>query len=112
MKFVIYTGFCSSYIITLLLSPPFLSAEQIGITRLLISITISFSAFAALGVGQMCSRIISYFKDNKEEREMFLFFVLLISLAGLLFVEMVFFVLQNTIISTYSSKAKLIIRDL
>lgn len=50
---VTYIGFAIGYVNTLFLFPLVLSKEQIGLTRLLISVSFLFATFASLGAGNI-----------------------------------------------------------
>lgn len=107
---LIYIGLTLGYISTIILNPLILTEEQIGLIRLLISISFMFSAFAALGVVNIPSKYFPYFKDFNKQHHGFLFFIILLGIIGFLIFSTVFLILKDFISSVYSVKAPLLMK--
>ena len=106
---VSYFGFAIGYINTLFLFPLILSKEQIGLTRLLISVTFLFATFASLGAGNIPTKFFPYFRDEKKQHGGILAFILSIGMAGFLLFVIVFFLLKDVIFNIYSKNSPLLL---
>jgi O-antigen/teichoic acid export membrane protein len=106
---VSYFGFAIGYINTLFLFPLVLSKEQIGLTRLLISVSFLFATFASLGAGNIPTKFFPYFKDEKKQHGGILAFILSIGMSGFFLFVIVFFLLKDVIFNIYSKNSPLLL---
>ena len=106
---VSYVGFAIGYINTLFLFPLVLSKEQIGLTRLLISVSFLFATFASLGAGNIPTKFFPYFRDEKKQHNGILAFILSIGMSGFILFVIVFFLLKDVIFSIYSKNSPLLL---
>jgi O-antigen/teichoic acid export membrane protein len=106
---VSYIGFAFGYINTLFLFPLVLSKEQIGLTRLLISVSFLFATFASLGAGNIPIKFFPYLRDEKKQHNGILPFVLSIGLSGFILFVIVFFLLKDVIFTIYSKNSPLLL---
>src|SRR5699024_9978259 len=79
-----YLGIILGFVATILLYPRFLTTDQYGLTRVLISISVICSQFAHLGVKNIVIRYFPYFQQSLESRGQLLSLTLLIPLGGFL----------------------------
>lgn len=107
--FVSYLGFTIGYLNTLFLFPLVLSKEQIGLTRLLISVTFLFATFASLGAGSIPTKFFPYFRDEKKQHNGILAFILSIGIIGFILFVVVFFLLKDVIFNIYSKNSPLLL---
>ena len=107
--FVSYIGFIIGYLNTLFLFPLVLSKEQIGLTRLLISVTFLFATFASLGAGNIPTKFFPYFRDEKKQHNGILAFILSIGIVGFILFVIVFFLLKDVIFDIYSKNSPLLL---
>jgi O-antigen/teichoic acid export membrane protein len=77
-----YLGIGVGVINTLWLFPYILNAEQIGLVRTLINVSLLFSTFACLGAGNLPIRFFPYFKDMGKQHNGFLYFLLILGGIG------------------------------
>ena len=106
---VSYVGFAIGYINTLFLFPLILSKEQIGLTRLLISVSFLFATFASLGAGNIPTKFFPYFRDEKKQHNGILAFILSIGMSGFILFVIVFFLLKDVIFNIYSKNSPLLL---
>jgi O-antigen/teichoic acid export membrane protein len=106
---VSYIGFGIGYINTLFLFPLVLTKEQIGLTRLLISVSFLFATFASLGAGNIPTKFFPYFRNEKRQHNGILAFILSIGMAGFVSFVVVFFLLKDVIFSIYSKNSPLLL---
>ena len=106
---VSYVGFAIGYINTLFLFPLVLSKEQIGLIRLLISVSFLFATFASLGAGNIPTKFFPYFIDEKKQHNGILAFILSIGMSGFILFVIVFFLLKDVIFSIYSKNSPLLL---
>ena len=106
---VTYIGFAIGYVNTLFLFPLVLSKEQIGLTRLLISVSFLFATFASLGAGNIPNKFFPYFKDEKKQHNGILSFILSIGLMGFVLFVIVFFLLKDVIFNIYSKNSPMLL---
>jgi len=106
---VSYIGFAIGYVNSLFLFPLVLSKEQIGLTRLLISVSFLFATFASLGSGNIPIRFFPYFRDEKKQHNGILAFVLSIGMIGFFLFVIVFLLLKDVIFNIYSKNSPLLL---
>lgn len=107
---VTYIGLALGYINIVLLFPRILEPEQFGLTRVLISVAAVFAQFAQLGVPHITFRYFPYFNDKALKHKGFLFFSLLIPVAGIVFFTILFFIFQSQILSYYERNSQLFVQ--
>ena len=105
---ITYLGLIIGYVNTLFLYPLVLSEEQIGLIRLLISITFLFATFASLGAINIPAKFFPYFDNKMEKHRGFLFFLLMLGSFGFLIFSILFISVKHLFFSIYSSNAKLL----
>ena len=106
---ITYIGLAIGYVGTLILNPLILTEEQIGLVRILVSVSFMFSSFAALGAINIPSKYFPYFNNKEKKHNGFLFFLLLIGFLGFLTFVFIFLIFKRTIYSIYISKAPLLV---
>ena len=103
----LYTGVGLGFIITGVLFPKILSADQIGLLRLLVSYSAIFSQFASLGWPRITARMFPYFRNKKEKHNGFFFLLLIVGLIGFCIAVIIFYLLKPVIISVNIEKSAL-----
>ncbi|MBC34770.1 MAG: polysaccharide biosynthesis protein [Bacteroidetes bacterium] len=94
-----YIGVLIGFVITGLLLPEYLSTAENGVIKLLLSYSIIFSQFAALGFNSITTRLFTYFRDKDKGHNGFLFIGSIVTLAGIGLSIMVFYFLKDILIS-------------
>jgi len=106
---VSYIGFAIGYVNTLFLFPLVLSKEQIGLTRLLTSVTFLFATFASLGAGNIPTKFFPYFRDEKKQHNGLLSFILSVGLLGFVLFVIGFFLFKDVIFDIYSKNSPMLL---
>jgi len=104
-----YLGAGIGYLNKILLFTNFLSAEQVGLANILISVAAIYAQFSALGMPGVTLRFFPYFKDKEKQHHGLLFWTSLVSLFGFLIITLLFFLFNPTIVSYYSEKSPLLV---
>ena len=109
---ITYFGMIIGLINTLWLYPLLLNEEQIGLVRILVNSSVLLTSFAALGASQITIKYFPYFKDEKNNNNGFLTFIILLSTVGFIFLLIVLFLSKQVIINIYASTSPLLIQYL
>lgn len=96
-----YGGILIGYVNTVLLFPNFLDEEQVGLTRLLISIATMFAQFSALGFVNMSGRYFPYFRDKEKQHHGFLFLLLAVPILGFTVITLLFLLGKPLVLDYY-----------
>lgn len=104
-----YVGAGIGYLNKILLFTNFLTAEQVGLANILISIAAVYSQFSGLGMTGVTIRFFPYFKDKEKQHHGFLFWTSLLSLFGFLLLTLIFVLFKEPIIQFYSEKSPLLV---
>ena len=104
-----YAGVVIGYINTVLLLPWILDEEQVGLTRLLVTMAVLYAQFSALGFANAGVKFFPYFRDKANRHNSFLIFFLGIPIAGFLSITLLFFLFRQLIIGYYIKESTLIV---
>ncbi len=97
-----YAGIAIGYVNTILLCPNILEPDQVGLTRLLISISAMFAQFSALGFVNMSVRYFPYFRSTEKQHHGFLFLLLAVPLAGFSVIAALFVLFKPVVMEYYA----------
>ncbi|AKD04891.1 polysaccharide biosynthesis C-terminal domain-containing protein [Pontibacter korlensis] len=104
-----YAGILIGYVNTVLLFPNFMDEAEVGLTRLLLSISVMYAQFSALGFVNMSVRYFPYFRDNDKGHNGFLFLLLSVPLLGFILTTALFLLFKPAVVEYYSENSPLII---
>lgn len=104
-----YIGVLLGFITTGILFPKVLTTEEIGLTKVLVSISVLFAQFAGLGFNTVTIRHFPFFRDPEKSHHGFLRLALLVSGVGLIIVLALFFIFLPQIIASNSQKSALFV---
>jgi len=107
--FIAYIGVILGFITTAILYPEVLSKAEIGLLRLLVSISVIFAQFSGLGFTAVTLRNFPYFRNLKENHHGFFKLVLLINLIGFVLAMLIFFAIKPWLISQNIEKSYLFV---
>ncbi|MBK9731979.1 MAG: oligosaccharide flippase family protein [Chitinophagaceae bacterium] len=102
-----YIGVLIGYVNMALLFPNFLTQDQVGLTRLIISVGVIFSQFALFGTTLSILRFFPYLEDKKLRHHGFLSFLLLICMAGFLVLTILLLLFKKEFTGLFISKSPL-----
>jgi O-antigen/teichoic acid export membrane protein len=104
-----YIGVGLGFITTVFLFTKFLSTEEIGLLRLLVSYSSVMAIFASLGMNVVTVKLFPYFRDPEKRHNGFFGIALLVSLLGFLLASLVYILFQPLIIENAQEKSALFI---
>ncbi|MCF8364474.1 MAG: oligosaccharide flippase family protein [Bacteroidales bacterium] len=104
-----YVGVGLGFLTTAVLFTRFLSTEEIGLLRVLVSYSSVLAMFASLGMNSVTTKIFPQFRDEKAKHQGFLGMSLIIVLAGFLFSSLIYILFKNYFISGIEEDSALFI---
>ena len=105
---VTYLGVFVGFLTTFFVLTRFLTAEEIGLARVLIDTATLFIGLAQLGATSSIIRFFPYFKNEKEHNGFF-FFALIFPLLGFLIFALLYVLLHHTLQNVFIEKSPLFI---
>jgi O-antigen/teichoic acid export membrane protein len=87
------------------LYPKFLSPEEIGLIKLLLSLGVTFATFTQLGAPNVADKFFAYFRNEAKQHNGFLFFILVFPLIGIFVFIALFIGFKDFWLSIYQAKA-------
>lgn len=104
-----YVGVVVGFFTTFFVATRFLTAEEIGLTRVLLDAAMLFSSLALLGTSTSIVRFYPYFKDEDHEDHGFFFWSLVVPLLGFVVFSVLFWALRDVMAEAFSEKSDLFV---
>lgn len=104
-----YVGIAIGFFTTFFVLTRFLTAEEIGLTRVLIEAATLIAGLAQLGTNSSIVRFYPYFKDETHKDHGFFFWSLAVPLVGFLVVGTLYVCLKSVICGVFSEKSSLFV---
>jgi len=104
-----YLGVGLGFILTAILFTRFLTTEEIGLIRLLVSYSTVMAMFASMGMNAVTIKMFPQFRNEKEKHHGFLGIALIFVLIGFLITTICYLLLQNVMIADAREKSELFI---
>lgn len=105
-----YAGVILGYVNVVILLPWFLEEEQVGLTRLLLTLAVVYAQFSALGFANAGVKFFPYFREKAQRHHGFLSFFLGVPLLGFLAITFLFFLFRPYIIAFYVKESPLLLQ--
>ncbi len=105
-----YIGVGIGIINQMYVSTKYLSVEQLALSRLLFENSLLFSAFAHLGTPFIADKFFSLFRDEKEEHNGILPFLLFLPFIGSLLFAMIYLLCSDAIKAYYAEQSPMILQ--
>lgn len=105
---LVYIGFVLGAINLLVLFPLFFSEEQVGLTRVLTSTTITFAQLCLFGLPAVIIKFYPYYKDHARDKNDFMFWTSLISFVGFILMTSISWFFYPQIVQYFSRKSPLL----
>ncbi len=102
-----YAGAVIGFINIIWLFPYVLEAEQFGLTRVMISISMIGAQVASLGMGNVTLRFFPRFRNREKRHFGFLFIAVVIPLAGFLLLSIAGWLFREPVVSFYTDESVL-----
>ncbi|MCI7575176.1 MAG: lipopolysaccharide biosynthesis protein [Bacteroidales bacterium] len=106
---VTYLGTFVGFLTTFFVLTRFLTAEEIGLARVLIDTSVLFIGLAQLGTSSSLIRFYPYFKDKEEKDHGFFFWMLAVPFAGFILFAIIYCALHVPISHLFEEKSQLFV---
>jgi len=103
-----YVGAFIGFVATMFVSTKFLTPEEIGLTRVILEISVILGGLMALGIGSSGVRFFPFFKTDKNSHNNgFLFYLLLFPVVGSIVFGLLFLCLKTGITNYFEAESPL-----
>ncbi|MCF8405470.1 MAG: polysaccharide biosynthesis C-terminal domain-containing protein [Bacteroidales bacterium] len=102
-------GVVIGFVTTALLFPRFLTTDEIGLLKLLVSFSVIFAQFGSLGFQSAINRLFPYFRNKEKNHSGFIAFAFLVSLAGFILSSAAFEIYKPVLIRNNIENSALLI---
>ncbi|HNR19825.1 MAG TPA: polysaccharide biosynthesis C-terminal domain-containing protein [Bacteroidia bacterium] len=106
-SFITYVGILIGFISLLIIQPRFLTKEEIGLTRILLSFSFLVATFMPLGINSITLKYFPLFRDKDKKHYGFFGFIILFPLIGFIILGSVMWFLKDVIVKSYSVQSGL-----
>src|SRR6187551_3336224 len=89
-----YIGIVIGFVYLIIISPHFLTKEELGLTRILFSFSLLAAVFVPIGIGNATTKYFPIFKDRDSKHHGFFGFMLLFPILGFLLTSGVLWMLK------------------
>jgi len=104
-----YIGIAVGFVTTFFILTHYLTAEEVGLTRVLVDAAILFSTLAQLGTNSSILRYYPYFKDEEKSNHGLFFWSLILPFIGFLLFLVCFFIFREKLIDVFQEKSALLV---
>jgi O-antigen/teichoic acid export membrane protein len=104
---ITYLGILVGFVSLLVIQPAFLTPEEVGLTRVLISFSLLVAVFLPLGVTNITIRYFPHFRDESTRHRGYFGFMLLFPMVGFLLTALILYLLRGFFINQYSEQSAL-----
>ena len=104
-----YIGVFIGFVTTFFILTSYLTAAEVGLTRVLVDAATLFSSLALMGTGSSTLRFYPHFKDDSRNQQGLYFWTLIIPFVGFLLFLIAFFAFKELIISAFEDKSPLFV---
>lgn len=105
-----YAGVAVGFVTTFFVITHYLTADEVGLTRVLVDAAMLFSNFAQMGTGSSIIRFYPYFKNEDKKDHGFFFWTILVPFVGFWIFLGIFFLLKNQIVGFFAEKSPLFVK--
>ena len=104
-----YIGVVVGFFTTFFVATRFLTAEEIGLTRVLLDAAMLFSSLAQLGTNTSIVRFYPYFKDDDKDDHGFFFWSIVVPFLGFVIFSVLFWALREVMAEAFSEKSDMFV---
>lgn len=105
--FINYAGVIIGFVNVVILFPLFLSQEEFGLTRLVLSLATTMAQLSSFGVHRIAVKFFPIFRTEPHKNNGFLSLLLIISSVGFIVVTSIYLIFKPTILEFYSDDSAL-----
>lgn len=102
-----YIGAFLGFLVTMFIMVEYLSAEDIGLLKVILEVGLLFAVLAQLGTTSSAMRFFPYFKDKEKKNNGFFFYLVALPLIGCLIFIPLYILLKDPISAFFSEKSSL-----
>lgn len=95
--------------LTILWMPHLFGTDENGLVRILVSVSTLLAQFSNLGFSAVTIRLFPYFRNKDKGHHGFLFYALIVSLAGFLICWFIFYLFKEKIVASNIEKSRLLV---
>jgi O-antigen/teichoic acid export membrane protein len=106
---IAYIGAAIGFVNKVFLFTNFLGTEQVGLANLMITISLIYAQFAALGSFNITNRFFPFFKDQNKHHHGFLFGISALAFAGFLITTVLFLFFKQSFSLFYTDTSPLLV---
>ena len=104
-----YLGTAIGFVTTFFILTSYLTAEEVGLTRVLVDAATLFSSLALMGTGSSTLRFYPHFKDDSRNQQGLYFWTLIIPFVGFLLFLICFFAFKGLIVRAFEENSPLFV---
>src|SRR6185436_13858829 len=104
-----YLGAAVGYLNLIYLFPKFLLPDQVGLTRVLISVAVILSQLSLLGISFAMLRFFPFFNDRKNRHHGFFSFTMRVAIVGFIIFTSFFIIFKTPIQNFFLEKSSLFV---
>jgi len=102
-----YAGVAIGFLNIVILFPLFLSEEEFGLTRLVLSMATTMAQLSSLGVHRIAVKFFPVFRKEPHKNNGLMVILLLLSAAGFIIIALLYFLFRSTILEYYKDDSAL-----
>ena len=104
-----YIGVFIGFVTTFFILTSYLTAEEVGLTRVLVDAATLFSSLALMGTSSSTLRFYPHFKDDSRNQQGLYFWTLIIPFVGFLLFLIAFFAFKRLIVNAFEDNSPLFV---
>ena len=104
-----YIGVIIGFVTTFFILTSYLTAEEVGLTRVLVDAATLFSSLALMGTGSSTLRFYPHFKDDSRNQQGLYFWTLIIPFVGFFLFLICFFAFKGLIVRAFEDNSPLFV---
>lgn len=104
-----YIGVFIGFMVQMFIVVKFLPKEVFGLISVLMNAALIFCSFAQLGIGSSAIRFFPYFKNKERKNNGFFFYLMVVSLVGILLFSTLFLFLKEPIANYFQANSELFV---
>lgn len=104
---VTYAGIFIGFINLMVIQPKFLTAEELGLTRILYSCSMVIAMFIPMGIGSATTKYFPQFRNPETKNHGYFGFMMLFPVVGFLIASVILYFIKDFIVLQYIKESKL-----
>ncbi|HEY9082956.1 MAG TPA: hypothetical protein VIN73_06460, partial [Vicingaceae bacterium] len=105
--FINYAGVVIGFVNVVILFPLFLSQEEFGLTRLVLSLISVMAQMSSFGVHRIAIKFFPIFRKEERKNNGLFLMLFLLSISGTIIISLIYFLFKQPILHFYQDEASL-----